>query len=53
MQRTQLEQSPVAPGKLQPFTGADGGCEPLITFCLARAQTVAIYAKALNLPLTV
>jgi len=23
MQRTQLEQSPVAPGKLQPFAGAD------------------------------
>ena len=23
MQRTQLEQSPVAPGKLQPCTGAD------------------------------
>ena len=44
MQRTQLEQSPVAPGKLQPSTGADGGCEPLITFCLARAQTVANYA---------
>ena len=23
MLRTQLEQSPVAPGKLQPYTGAD------------------------------
>ena len=29
---------------------ASGGCEPLITFCLARAQSIVIYAALYGAP---